>query len=101
MIGLFVRPQTQRERNVVRFSAAVCGEEGALRDDTKNGCVANYTPQEAIRYLLVTIFAKIFYSSKSVYIIHEGYSQNTGQLIRFVFLVSKAVYLKCQFICFI
>ena len=27
MIGLFVRPQTQRERNVVRFSAAVCGEE--------------------------------------------------------------------------
>ena len=27
MIGLFVRPQTQRERNVVRFSAAVCREE--------------------------------------------------------------------------
>ena len=27
MIGLFVRPQTQRERNVVRFSAAVDGEE--------------------------------------------------------------------------
>ena len=27
MIGLFVRPQTQRERNVVRFSAAVSGEE--------------------------------------------------------------------------
>ena len=26
MIGLFVRPQTQRERNVVRFSAAVSGE---------------------------------------------------------------------------
>ena len=27
MIGLFVGPQTQRERNVVRFSAAVCGEK--------------------------------------------------------------------------
>ena len=27
MIGLFVRPQTQRERNVVRFSEAVCEEE--------------------------------------------------------------------------
>ena len=27
MIGLFVRPQTQRERNVVRFSAAISGEE--------------------------------------------------------------------------
>ena len=27
MIGLFVRPQTQRERNVVRFSAAVSREE--------------------------------------------------------------------------
>ena len=27
MIGLFIRPQTQRERNVVRFSAAVSGEE--------------------------------------------------------------------------
>ena len=26
-IGLFVRPQTQRERNVVQFSAAVCEEE--------------------------------------------------------------------------
>ena len=41
MIRLFVRPQTQRERNVVRFSAAVC-RGGALRDDTKNGCVADY-----------------------------------------------------------
>ena len=27
MIGLFVRPQTQRERNVVWFSAAICGKE--------------------------------------------------------------------------
>ena len=27
MIGLFIRPQTQRERNVVRFSAAISGEE--------------------------------------------------------------------------
>ena len=27
MIGLLVRPQTQRERNVVRFPAAVCGEK--------------------------------------------------------------------------
>ena len=33
--------------------------------------------------VLVTIFTEIFYSSKSVYVIHEGYSQNTGQLIRF------------------
>ena len=37
-IGLFVRPQTQRERNVVRFSVAVCGE------DTKNDCVADTPP---------------------------------------------------------
>ena len=35
--------------------------------------------------LLVTIFTKIFYSSKSVYIIHEGYSQNAVQLITFAF----------------
>ena len=28
-IGLSVRPQTQRERNVVRFSAAVSGESVA------------------------------------------------------------------------
>ena len=27
MIGLFIRPQTQRERNVVRFSAAISGKE--------------------------------------------------------------------------
>ena len=31
MIGLFVGPQTQRERNVVRFSAAVCGRSVAWR----------------------------------------------------------------------
>ena len=30
MIGLFVRPQTQRERNVVRFSAAVSREERCM-----------------------------------------------------------------------
>ena len=32
----------------------------------------------------ITVFTKIFYSSKSVYIIHEGYSQKTEQ-IRFCF----------------
>ena len=37
MIGLFVRPQTQRDRNVVRrLSSRLWGE--ALRDDTKDGC---------------------------------------------------------------
>ena len=44
MIGLFVRPQ--RERNVVRFSAAVSGS-GALRDETKSGCVADLFLHEA------------------------------------------------------
>ena len=50
MIGFFVRPQTQRERNVVWFSAAVCGEEREeeeCRDDTKNGCVATYSLMDA------------------------------------------------------
>ena len=26
-IGLFARPQTQKERNMIRFSAALCGKE--------------------------------------------------------------------------
>ena len=41
MIGLFVRPQTQRERNVVLFSAAFCGEERNLCNGTKNSCVTD------------------------------------------------------------
>ena len=43
---------------------------------------------------------RIFYSSKSVYIIHEGYSKNIEQ-ISFVFgLASNAIYL-IKFFCFI
>ena len=42
VIGCFDLPQTQRERNAVQFSAAVCGG-GVLRDATKNGCVGDYT----------------------------------------------------------
>ena len=37
MIGLFVGPRTQRDRNVVRrLSSRLWGE--ALRDDTNDGC---------------------------------------------------------------
>ena len=42
---------------------------------------------------------RIFYSSKSVYIVHEGYSKNIEQ-ISFVFLASNAIY-SIQFFCFI
>ena len=41
--------------------------------------------------IFITILTNIFHSSKSVYIIHEGYSQNTEQLIRLVFVASNAV----------
>ena len=45
------------------------------------------------------LLPRIFYSSKSVYIIHEGYPKNIQQ-IRFCFLASNAVYL-IQCFCFI
>ena len=56
MIGFFVKPQTQRERNVVRFSAAVFWG-GALRDDSKNGCVADYATDDwkQIQYLNIVL----------------------------------------------
>ena len=41
MIGCFDLPQTQKERHAVRVEAAVSA--GALRDDTKNGCVGDYS----------------------------------------------------------
>ena len=42
MIGLFVRPQTQKERNVVWFSAAICGEDHCLTTQRTADC--NHSP---------------------------------------------------------
>ena len=58
MIGLFVRPQTQRERNVVRFFSSRL-RRGALRDDTKNGFVADYPSQYSLQLFRERLSEKV------------------------------------------
>ena len=55
MIGLFVRPQTQRERNVVRFSAAVSGEERCVT--TLKTAVWQTTECFAFFYIMSTVIS--------------------------------------------
>ena len=58
MIGLFVRPQTQRESNVVRFSAVVSGEERcvttlktAVQQTNKSFTLTEVSCQEVLKLI--------------------------------------------------
>ena len=71
MMGLFVRPQTQKERDLARFTAAVCGENVAQRSSMRLGgtstsssffCSKTPRPSNRFSYALTQISKSSFWS---------------------------------------